>query len=605
MKQWIRWSGLAAFIVIAVLLTVFFAFAAGPLVKWSLESAGSEIAGARVDVGDVSLTFSPFGFTLQQVTVADAREPMQNALEFSSATAAVDIAPLFLGKAIIRDLSVDGLQFGTARQTSGALEKKAQTDSTDSAAEESSLQDKVLSVAELPSADEILARESLHTEAAGAAFQQSYKTNRAAVDAALEGVPDNDALAAYQAELQALTGEKLTSVDDFKERKAKLDALKKRFAADKAAVAAAKQAIADARTDIAARLTDLRSAPADDMAAIRSKYQLNAGGAANLTALLFGDQAGEWARQALYWYEKIQPYLSSSADGDSAALASEERLRDGRFVHFPSADPWPEFLLRNARISATLPGGKLLITAQDITHQQAVLGRPAHILVNGSGLQQVEELTADIVLDHRSSAGNDSLTLTVKDWQVQDMNLGLADTRMTSSLVQVQGLAVVSGGKLNAKADAQFGAAAFASKSKTTLAQELVAALASIDRFDVNASAGGDFRSPDVRFGSDLDRQLSAAFSRRLNQKQAELEARLQKQLQEKLQAYTGDYADELQQLNELDGSLSDKADALQEMASAKLEDYETQQKREAEEKAKAKEDALKQKAKDKLKSLF
>ena len=83
---------------------------------------------------------------------------------------------------------------------------------------------------------------------------------------------------------------------------------------------------------------------------------------------------------------------------------------------------------------------------------------------------------------------------------------------------------------------------------------------------------------------------------------------------------YAGEYADELKQLAAMDGSLQDRLNSLQDLASAELESFKDQQEREAKAKleaekaeakakadaeAKKKEDELKNKAKDKLKNLF
>ena len=83
---------------------------------------------------------------------------------------------------------------------------------------------------------------------------------------------------------------------------------------------------------------------------------------------------------------------------------------------------------------------------------------------------------------------------------------------------------------------------------------------------------------------------------------------------------YAGDYAEELQQLAAMEGSLDDKLGALKDLASAELEDFKAQQEREAREKldaekaaaeekarkeAEARKQELKDQAKDKLKNLF
>ncbi len=610
MKQWIRWPGLIGFVVVVGLLAAFFLLAAGPLAKMAIERVGSDIAGAKVEAGNVSLTLNPIGFEIDNLSVADAQQPMQNLFVFSKASAELEFVPLLLGKAIIRELSIDGMEFDTPRKTSGALPKKdkpAKDENGDSADSSGSNNALGQAMDQLPSAAEIIERENLRTEAAGKAFEESYKTQRQAIDNAIKNVPDSSALDQYKTELNKILSGKITSLEDFQQRKKALDELKARIKADKEAVQAARQVISDAKSDISDKLTALKNAPGEDLSSIKGKYQLNAQGAANLTALLLGDDAGAWASKALYWYELAAPYLSSGNDAavDAEEAAEPERIRDGRFIHFPSDDPWPDFLLRDAHITAKVPLGNVLISIQDLTHQPAVLGRPAHVVVNGSQLHDVEDLTMDMVFDHRRKPFNDTLTLTAKDWKMKGMKLGIAGTELSSALVQAQGLAVVSDGQLTAKTDVQFGQADFTGDGKTVFAKELTRALQTIDHFAVNASASGSLKSPQVKFGSDLDSRLSSAFNQRLNEKQSELEQKLKAGLQEKLQSYTGDYADELAQINQLDGSLSDKLSNLDDMASSKLEDYEEQKKREAEAKADEKRDELKDKAKDKLKSLF
>jgi hypothetical protein len=170
--------------------------------------------------------------------------------------------------------------------------------------------------------------------------------------------------------------------------------------------------------------------------------------------------------------------------------------------------------------------------------------------------------------------------------------------------------------KLNAQSDAQFGRTQFSSKGKTTFAKELGLALANVQQFDVNAKASGKITSPDFSLGSDLDKQLNAAFGARLKDKQAELETKLQARLEQKLQSYIGDYAGKLGEFNQLEGSLDQRLNKVSELAGQNLEDYQAQKEREAREKAEREKAAAKadaerkkkeaaEKAKEKLKNLF
>tara|TARA_R110002167_G_scaffold2226_8_gene11417 strand:+ start:575 stop:2410 length:1836 start_codon:yes stop_codon:yes gene_type:complete len=611
MLKWIRWSGLIGFAAVVALLAAFFLLAAGPLVKMAIESVGSKAAGAKVSVDNVSLTLSPLGFELQHLMVANADKPMENLLEFDSAVATVDLGPLLMGKGIIDDLSVNTLRFNTARTTSGALEKKADSGTSGSGQD----QDKEPGITEalvsqLPSAEEILARESLKTEAAGKAFTETFDRRQQQLDTVLADVPDEAALKQYEVEVKAITTEKITSLDDFNQRKKRLEALRDQFKADKKAVNSAKDLIGETRVEITQRLKDLKAAPGEDLASIRDKYQLNAQGAANLSGLLFGNQASEWATEALYWYEKIKPYLASGDDEDSEP---EYQRPDGRYIHFPTNNPWPEFLVRHSGISAETSAGNLAITGTDLTHQQAVLGRPARIDIDGAGLNKVKGLKLNMILDHRQAIGRDTLTLDVTDWQLDSVNLGLGDTQLESAMGQLQGMAQITSGKgkdeLSSRLQGQFGQAAFSGAGHTVFAQELTRALASIKQFTIDARANGELTSPKLEFGSDIDKQLNSAFNQRLREQQNKLEAKLQSKLNDKISEYAGPYADDLQALNTADSSLTDKLAQLEDMARAELDDYVAEQKQEAKDKAQAKADdeadKLKSKAKDKLKSLF
>lgn len=596
MFKWIRWWGLGAFVVVIGGIAAFFMLAASPLIKSAIESFGSDAAGARVEVKSVSLSLAPLGIEVRGMTVANAEKPMENLVEFERAVADLEFGPLFLSKSIISDLSIDKLQFNTPRTTSGALEKLVSNSEGGSSGKK---EEETPVLEQLPSAEELLAREQLKTEAAGKAFQETYKTRKVELDEALEKVPSEADLKQYEADVKAIVSGDLKSLEDFQQRKAKLEALRKRFREDRKAVTEARDVIGETRTEVGERLRDLRDAPGQDLAMLKDKYQLNARGAANLSQLLFGPEVGEWAHEALYWYEKIKPYLASDGEEKAAEEEEPERL-NGRYVHFPTSDPWPEFLIRKTGISAITPEGNLAIAGRDLTHQQAVLGRPAQIDIDGQELNQVKALNANLILDHRQSPGRDTATLDVQDWQVNSADLGVGGTQLDSAMAQLQGMAQVSGDQLLSKLDAQFGQAAFTGDGQTLFAKELLSALHSIDQFTVDARATGDLADPEVQLGSDLDARLNAAFSRRLRQQQDKLEANLQSKLNARIDEFAGPYASELKALNDMDASLTERFAKLEDLASAKLEDYAAQQKRKAEEKARAKAEKEKQKLKNK-----
>lgn len=596
MLKWIRWSGLIGFAVFIALALAFWLLATPWLIRSAIESLGSKAAGARVDVADVTMKLAPIGVELSGLTVANANKPMENLVQFDHAVADLEVGPLFLGKTIIRELSVSGLQFNTTRTTSGALPKTASTGSSggsDKTSAEPTATETIM--AELPSADEILSREPLQTDAAGKALAESFDTRKGQLDEAFAKLPDDEKLKAYETEIKALTADNVKSLEDFQQRKQRLEELREQFRADKKAVNTAKDLIGTTRIEITERLTDLKAAPGQDLDMIRSKYQLNAQGAANLSRLLFGNEAGEWAQQALYWYEKLKPYLDRGSDE-----AEEEKVvrSDGRYIHFPSNDPWPEFLIRSIHMNAITSSGKLLIEGGDITGQQRVIGRPMHFDIRGADMPTISQLNMALVLDHRQRPGKDTLTLEAVDWAMPVTELGIGETRLASSRVQVQGMTQISGDQLQGKLDMQLAETRFEGTGTTLFAKELTSALQTVGEFSIHAKASGALKSPTVELGSDLDKRLNTAFSKRLRERQDALEASLQKRLNGKIDEYAGPYADDLKAINEMDGSLTDRLAKLEDLGKAEVKDFVANKKQELGDKAK-------DKAADKLKKLL
>ena len=615
MTKWIRWSGLAGFIAVVGIIAALFIFLLPFLIKSGIEFAGTKLAGAKVTVDDADVTLSPLGVRLQGLQVADARAPMMNLLEFDEAVADLELAPLMIGKAISNELSVSNLRFHTERETSGALEVDIEETEEDSP----SLKEKASEA--LPSVDEILARETLTTPQAGEALKSSWDENSQRIDQAFDKVPDDNSIASYEEQIQDITSGRLESLEDFRQRKEKLDRLKKQLQEDRDAVRDARDAVRSAKSEVSARLTELRQAPSEDLAYLKDKYQLSGSGVSNITGLLFGDDAANWAREALYWYEKVKPYLESdeSAESDNEEDEKAPRLA-GRFVHFPSDDPWPDFMIRTARLTGPFDGGQLVISGKDITHQQTVTGRPTVFTATGEGLQKIGDLDGRLVLNHTMGTATDTLTLAISDWKMAPLNLGVSGARLASSRVQLDATAEVVRGELDADLDANVTQANFTGEGQTLFARELNAALQGINNFTVDAGVTGTLKNPDVAFGSDLDRQINSAISKRIRDKQDEFERKLRNRLNEKMSEYAGDYAEELQQLAAMEGSLDDKLGALKDLASAELEDFKAQQEREAREKldaekaaaeekarkeAEARKQELKDQAKDKLKNLF
>ena len=634
MTKWIRWSGLIGFSTVVVLIAGFWLFALGPLMKMAVEKFGSDAVGAQVNVDDISLGFSPLSLTIKGVQVADKDAPMENIVSFETAVATLEPFPLLLGKAIIPEMKLTGVAMGTARSQSGALvstdviRSDASEDKKETAAEqEKQVSESSLDAKTIPSADEILARETLLTVTQGEAFETAFETHKKSIDQAVSELPTEKTIKGYEAQLNSILKGKFKDVDDFKQRKKDFKALQSQFKKDKAAIATAKRVISEGKSDLKQKWSQLKSAPKQDMANLKGKYTLDGAGASNLAALLFGDDAGGYAETALSYYEKVRPLMVDD-EAKADKQASKDKRLDGRFIHFETDRPLPDFWIKTLSFTMALPEfpkdsgsmGQVAVKVVDITHQQDVIDAPTRLWANGQNLKNMKSLKLTGVLEHRASPGNDSFDLVVEDWKLSNIKLGLAGLKLVSSNTYVQANARFSNGEMNVMGNGLFKQSMFASKDRTVVAREMVAALKNVNEFTVSATATGELTDPDVSLKSNLDNQLNKAFDKRMDQKQVELELKLKSKLNDKLLSYAGDYESELKSLGLTESSLGNKTESLEQLGKTKLSSYEDQLKAEAKakadakkEKAKAKAKAdkekkraeLERKAKEKLKNLF
>jgi uncharacterized protein (TIGR03545 family) len=613
MKQWIRWSGLAGFFAISALLALGWIFAAGPIIKYSIETFGSQAANAKVEVDSIGLTFDPFGIVMQGLQVANVDKPMENLLQFDRAIADIELLPLLLGKGIVNKVALTGLAFSTPRQSSGALSMSVMEDKSLSEEEKKSAEENSMtSMAQkaLPTAEELLNREPLLTEQRGNAFKNSFQSIKSDSNKAIAALPDSKALASYEDDFNRITSGKFDSLADFQQRKKEFDALKKRIKHDQKAISQATQVLAAGKKDLQGQWSGLQEAPAEDFNNLKSKYTLDGGGAANVSQLLFGDQVGEWSQQGLYWYEKVKPFLVSNDEDATPGQKDVSIMRsEGRFIHYPTDRPLPDLLIRQVKLAVESEVGQIAVNVYDVTHQQDVIDRPTRIIASGKGLKNIESLDLTGSLDHRLVPGKDMFDLTIKGFALTDYDVGAMGLKLDYSELNINAQAELMAGDVDGNTLVEFTQSKFSSKDKTQVAIETAKALAKIDRFNINAKAKGRLISPDVSIESDLDTQLSQAFKQRFKEQQQELEVKLKKSLNEKLLSYAGDYQEQLKAMDFASGSLGDKQAKLKQLANSELSSFQDQlkadAKRKIEQKKKEEQDKVKDKLKDKLKNLF
>ena len=585
----IRWGGIVAFIIIVGGIVIFWYFFADNIIKNAIEDAGSDAAGAEVSIDTLDISLQPLGIELKTFQLASADNPARNAVEFDRAVAHLEFLKLLQGQVIINSLAVEGLRFDKPRVKPSTWKKKEEPPPEPEGDSFFAMPDLQLN---LPEVDEVIAKEDLLTTKMSEQIQLHYDEESKKLEVAFARLPTADKFKDYEARIRAATSGKVTSVDEFKKRKADLENVQNELRADNQALKDTRQQVQTSRDLIQADIKALKAAPGQDLENIKNKYKLNETGAANVSDMLFGGQAGEWTKQSLYWYGKIKPLLASEE------AANKPKRATGRYVHFHSDHPLPDFLIRDTHIDVELAFGHLSAKLKNVTHQMHITGVPTTLTVRGEKLHDMKSFAIDGVFDHiRPGHGRDSLNFNLQDMMLIDVPL-VKSNKLPITLAQanidILGNATLAD-NLTISTEAQFNPVRFDSRGDSTLGKMFAEAFTGIDHFTLGGEVRSDFKDIDMDLKSDLDEQVKASLKRQWDARVAAFQQKIRERLDAEEQKIRNRIEGELAKLDQKKAELENKLKQSEDLLKAKVDDYKEQQKQKVEDKLK---DALKNKFK-------
>ncbi len=585
--KWVRPGGIVGIAAVAAVLGLFWWLLADWLVKTSIEQVGTRVVGARVEVGDVDLTFSPFGFRLDQLYVADPERPMENLVQCASVIGQLQFWKLLMGQVIVEDLAASGVKFSTPRTTSGEIEKIAKPGET---GEDKGGFDFAGLQGKLPSVDDILAREPLTTTQKATDLKELSQARRVAIEQGVDALPDESRIDEYEARIKDLTSGKIDSLESLKKRTDELTELKNAIRKDKHAVEQLRDAVREAKATLSEAFSELKEAPGRDLARIKERYGLDQVGAANVARLLFGDTAKVWLEKLQTWYDSIKGFLPR---GDEEPEPVKPKRGEGRFIHFATDKPLPDFLVQRAHLDMELPVGDVGATLTDITHQPHILGRPLTLQATGEKLAKAQSLRIEGVFDHVDpNQSQDRMDWSLEGWQISDAALSQSESLtlvMERALVDLSGSMGVMGSRLSGNVDGGFKSVDWSSPTKEGWTGQLVKTLATVNEFNVAGKLGGDILSPDMTISSNLDEIIKRVAISELSAQQKELEKKLRTHLDAEVEKVAGPYQDQVAALTKSEGNLDERIAQLEELLKAELKSAVDSQKKEVEEKLKDK----------------
>ncbi len=525
----IRWSGVAAFAVVIILLAAVWWLLVDGMIESAIERAGTQAVGAHVDLAAADLTLFPLGLTLSGLQVTDPKEPMTNAVEVKRISFLMDGLNLLHRKVIVEEMTVDGVRFGTPRKASGAIGKVEP-----GVVERIAKTKFVLPSAQIPDVKNVLANEELKSLKLAESLRADIQAEQDRWKQQLADLPDKAKFDEYKQRLDKVASAGKGGLGGIVGGATEAAAIQKDIRQDLDRIKTAKETFEKNIADLRARLAEATKAPEEDLRRLRDKYALSPQGLANMSRALIEGPLGDRIETAIRWHAMLQPVLKAARERRGNAEVVKPLRGKGLDVRFKERAPVPDVLVRTAKVGLELTAGDVSGTVRNITPDQSLLGAPTTFDFSGEKLKDAESLSLTGKVNRvNPDKPEDTAVLKVRGYRLSDLALSTNET-LPVSVKEARGDFDVNAGlrgeALQADLTATLQSVRIATGEKPdagAVARAVGSALSRVESLHVKADITGTLAQYDVSVSSDLDQVLKQALGKQMQEEAAKFERQL------------------------------------------------------------------------------
>ena len=515
-KGLLRTPGLAALLVTVGGLGAGGYFFADSIAKFAIKQSLEVSIGAQTDIESVTVSWVPFGVTVNKLAQTDPASPANNLFSFNSFAAQIHPWEFLLGKYVIDNAQISDLQFGAKRQGVGEVfSAKVNIDNSPSVSNKSEGAGISSDGLAIPSADELLAKLDLQTQVKAKAFEQVWKQEKQQIEQVFANLPDDKTLKSLKGDWKRLKSSDIKSLDDIKKLKKELKQVKQKIDKNKDAIKLAKGQYKTSKSKINIAYKELEQATKDDWKKVEAQIPLNDPNAVAISKMLFGDEIAGYVQTGQEYWQKAQPYIAEHKANKEAEALKKQEADTGSNITFVLEKNWPDWIVNNLEVSITSQQQSYQLLAKEVNIQSYVRNLPSTYQVK---LADNFELNGQYFVDKQSQFSTEG------DWLVTKMPVPEKSLSNSSDLSLNMQQAVLNGnGRYNYQQSLQaignltFEQTQFVGNASTKLAKLTLDTLSGVKQFDLNLEVKGQPTSPDIDISSNLDSQLNKAFKNAFN----------------------------------------------------------------------------------------
>lgn len=415
MRKWIRWWGIAVFILIILLVLGVWFLLADRIIVNNIEKSGEFIVGAKVEVGKADLTIIPLGITLNNLQVANPNSPMRNLIEVDNIRFHLDGKYLFERKVIIKDMVIEGLKFNTTREKSGEIK------GVKPLTVKRAVDDFIMPLLDISKLKTFVEQEEFQTIDGLNVVSKDIIRIEKEWKVAFRMMPNLEDMREYRNRTNVIFADiKTNKITGLITHARGIKRLKEEIERDINEIKINKKAMFIDIDSLETKKNRALEYVDKDIAKLRDKYTPDLRGFKNFSKYIFKDDVLRQIDEGLLWYNKLEPlfnYVYKKLKDDY--YGSEPILFDGIDVQFPEHDPQPSFFIEMAKLSFKQATGNLSGEIKNFTTQQNISGLPTSIKLEGYNLDFAESVNISGLVNHvNESEINDNLIVSIKKQKI-------------------------------------------------------------------------------------------------------------------------------------------------------------------------------------------
>ncbi len=531
-----RVQGIAVFVVVTGLIAVFFVMFLDGIIKDTLEDQGSRIMESQIDVGSLSTSLLSQAVDIGNLQIANADKLEENLVQFGRIKFDFDGGRALSKKVIIDDMTLDGLLLNQKRRVPAKPYKPAREESEKKSEEDSSTPFGIPLDLDFKNPKDIIKNEKLETLEVIKKTKGDLKALEDKWKAEIDKNFSKKSLAQIKQRIKNIKtkSKNLKSLEAIQSFAEEIEALDKDIEARIEAIHKFQRELeADIRKaeKLLAHITTL---PEKDFERLKKKYSLDLTGQTGLISQMVSGPLKTKIDKAWAYYKQISPYLKSPSDTKPEPKKIERSK--GQLIKFPSPDPFPDFLIRRAKLSMNVWEQDVKGSFEGLTSDPKKYGKPFVLNFSGDQTEAFKQFSMKLMLDRTRVEAADFLEAKVGSLKIKPVPLGKL-AALSQGLADINGtIKIQNEQNLKGNFTVKVHSASFTQPeaSANEFSRIVGKVLKSINRFYVKAVIRGtpDQYTLDVK--TDLDKILEKSISKVFDQRIKKFENDLHKLIESK-----------------------------------------------------------------------